>query len=52
MGGSMGAGHIGLLIKFLLLNTDGKVNFAVICGSNKSCLQAFPINISEINVLR
>ncbi len=35
MGGSMGAGHIGLLIKFLLLNTDGKVNFAVICGSNK-----------------
>ena len=35
MGGSMGAGHIGLLLKFLLLNTDQNVNFTVICGSNK-----------------
>lgn len=35
MGGSMGAGHIGLLLKFLLVGTGDDVQFAVICGSNK-----------------
>lgn len=35
MGGSMGAGHIGLLLKFLLVGTGEDVCYTVICGSNK-----------------
>ena len=35
MGGSMGAGHIGLLTRSLLYLTGEKVCLAVVCGSNE-----------------
>ena len=42
MGGKHGCRHIGLLIKFWLLNTDGKGEFRRYLRFEQSCLQAFP----------
>lgn len=40
MGGSMGAGHISQLARYLLLLTPDDVHLAVICGSNSKLLRS------------